>query len=118
VRGGVAATHKFREHPICASGGGGGVEARHKNEREGRSPRHSHKWGEGAHFAGAQRPQNERFRRKMHKWDAPQIHPANQQPPNLMQKQKNTRLGRANREINKAEVKQFGGLPLNGELHL
>jgi DNA ligase (NAD+) len=36
-----------------------------------RSPRHSHKWGECAHFAGAKRLQNERFKRKMHKWDAP-----------------------------------------------
>jgi hypothetical protein len=32
-----------------------------------------HKWGECAHFAGAKRPQNERFKRKMHKWDAPNL---------------------------------------------
>jgi hypothetical protein len=36
--------------------------ASHLCEWRGLRPRHSHKWGESAHFAGALRPQNERFK--------------------------------------------------------
>jgi hypothetical protein len=36
--------------------------ASHLCEWRGLRPRHSHKWGESAHFAGAKRPQNERFK--------------------------------------------------------
>jgi hypothetical protein len=44
--------------PFVRVGGGGGGVGGHPPP----PPPHSHKWGESAHFAGALRPQNERFK--------------------------------------------------------